>query len=130
MKEIFESLLGAIMVALITIVCTCCISTSIDARNVDASVQAYTVEIEHSNFSPTVMANVFSQADSDGYKDLSMKLYERDTDGNQTTRMVKSASAVGNTHRVYMVELTMNYDFTLDFLTSSTSSHTVTAYAR
>ena len=129
MKEVFESLLGAFFIVLVTVASVACITTSIDARNADAAVQAYVTEIEHSNFSPGVVGSVFDQASEDGYDDVSITVFERNDDGTTSQRVVTAPSNVGDTHRAYMMKLTMSYDFMLDFLDAS-STHTVTSYAR
>lgn len=135
MKEVFEAMLGVFFVAVMMIGSSSVISTSIDARNADATMQAYVTEVEHSNFADSVLEAVFEQAEADGYRNLSMELYERDADGNPMMhaglpyRVVDEPSEVGNTHRVYMVKLSMDYDYALDFLDKKTD-HTLTAYAR
>lgn len=135
MKEIFEAMLGVFFVAVMMIGSSSVISTSIDAQNADATMQAYVTEVEHSNFSDQVLEAIFEQADADGYRNVKMELYERDADGDpilyygQPYRVVNSPSAVGDTHAVYMAKLSMDYEYALDFLDQKTN-HTLTAYAR
>lgn len=129
MKEVFESLLGTFFIIIAIVASVACITTSIDARNADAAVQAYVTEIEHSNFSPSVVGSVFDQAAEDGYDNVSIVVFERNDDGTMSQRVVTASDAVGDTHRAYMMKLTMSYDFMLDFLDAS-STHTVTSYAR
>ena len=66
MKEIFEAMLGVFFVAVMMIGSSSVISTSIDAQNADATMQAYVTEVEHSNFSDQVLEAIFEQADADG----------------------------------------------------------------
>ena len=135
MKEIFEAVLGVFFTAVMMIGCSSVISTSIDARYADATMQAYVTEVEHSNFSDSVLEAVFEQAEDDGYRNVRMELYERDDTGTpilhggQPYRVVDEPSEVGTTHRVYMAKLSMDYDYALDFLDKH-SNHTLTAYAR
>lgn len=135
MKEVFEAMLGVFFVAVMMIGSSSVISTAIDAQNADATMQAYVTEVEHSNFAESVLESVFEQAVADGYRNVTMELYERDAEGmpilygGQPYRVVATPSEVGNTHRVYMAKLSMDYDYALDFLDQKTD-HTMTAYAR
>lgn len=129
MKEVFESMLGVFFIAALMLVSTSVISTSIDARNADATMQAYVTEIEHSNFSGNVLKAVFDQSGTDGYRNVKMTFYEKDDTGATSERNVTSKTQVGTTHRVYMVKLSMDYTYSMDFINKQ-ADHTMTAYAR
>lgn len=129
MKEVFESMLGVFFIAALMLVSTSVISTSIDARNADATMQAYVTEIEHSNFSASVLKSVFDQSGSDGYQNVKMTFYEKDDVGVVSERNVTSKDQVGTTHRVYMVKLSMDYTYRMDFINKQ-ADHTMTAFAR
>lgn len=129
MKEVFESMLGVFFIAAVMLVSTSVISTSLDARNADATMQAYVTEMEHSNFAGSVLEAVFDQSDTDGYRNVKMVLYEKDDAGAVSKRTVTNKSQVGLTHRVYMVKLSMEYNYSMDFINQS-ADHTMTAYAR
>ena len=129
MKEVFESMLGVFFIAALMLVSTSVISTSIDARNADATMQAYIAEMEHSNFSSNVLKAVFDQSGADGYRNVKMTFYEKDDTGAVSKRNVTSKAQVGTTHRVYMVKLSMDYTYSMDFINKQ-ADHTMTAFAR
>lgn len=129
MKEVFESMLGVFFLIVVMLTSTTVISASIDARNADATMQAYITEVEHSNFSNSILSAVFDQAAADGYTNVSMVLYEKDDTGVISQRTVSDKSQVGLTQRVYMMKLTMTYSYALDFINEG-ATHTMTAFAR
>lgn len=129
MKEVFESMLGIFFLIVVSLTSTTIISASIDARNADATMQAYITEVEHSNFSNSMLCAIFDQAAADGYTNVSMILYEKDDTGAVSQRNVTDKSQVGLTQRVYMMKLTMTYSYTMDFIDQG-ATHTMTAFAR
>lgn len=129
MKEVFESMLGIFFLIVVSLTSTTIISASIDARNADATMQAYITEVEHSNFSNSMLCAIFDQAAADGYTNVSMVLYEKDDTGAVSQRNVTDKSQVGLTQRVYMMKLTMTYSYTMDFIDQG-ATHTMTAFAR
>lgn len=129
MKEIFEAVVGVFLLISAMLLSVSIISTSIDARNADATIQAYVTEIEHSNFAKSVLSAVFDQAAEDGFTDVSMVFYEKDDVGAVSHRTVASKADVGDCHRVYMVKMSMNYNYTMDFINRS-KTHAIEAYAR
>lgn len=129
MKEVFESMLGIFFLIVVSLTSTTIVSASIDARNADATMQAYITEVEHSNFSNSMLCAIFDQAAADGYTNVSMVLYEKDDTGTVSQRDVTTKSQVGLTQRVYMMKLTMTYSYTMDFIDQG-ATHTMTAFAR
>lgn len=136
MKEAFEAMLGAFLFAVMMIVCVSATSTFVDARNIDATMQSYVAEVEHSNFSPTVIASVLDEMDHALYEDSDtsgvITLYGKAMDGTPIERSITSSddtSAIGDTSGIYMAKIELTYTYGLDFLDRD-ATHTLTAYAR
>lgn len=136
MKEAFEAMLGTFLFAVMMIVCVSIASAFVDGRNIDATMQSYVAEVEHSNFSPTVIASVLDEMDHALYEDSEtsgvITLYGKTADGAPVEQVITSAddtSDIGDTSGVYMAKIELTYKYGLDFLNRD-ATHTLTAYAR
>lgn len=129
MKEIFESWLGIVLLALLMIGGISIINAGIEARNADATKAGYIAEIEASNFSSDVLQSVLTEAETAGY-DISFDLYRQAADGTRTvTEAATGAATIGDTADVYMVRMSLGFSYSFA-LFDVAAHHELIGYAR
>lgn len=129
MKEIFESWLGILFLALLMIGGISIINAGIEARNADATKAGYIAEIEASNFSADVLGSALVDADTVGY-DLSFDLYRQAADGTRSvSENATSAASIGDTADVYMVRMSLGFNYSFA-LFDVAAHHELVGYAR
>ena len=141
MKEVMEAFLGTFFMLLMSATSLSCISAAIDYRNADATKTAYIAEMENSNFSSKVIAQICEQAEKDGY-DVQLTLYHsQDYLGSPTPKLTTKypdesnpnlslEDAIGNTSDVYMIRVQLDSDYSFDFFNNAVTKHTLIGYAR
>lgn len=119
MAQYIKAFLGYFLLFVVVFAGTGIVSVSIDATNAQRYVSDITDEMEASNFSDSVVADCLDRVNN--HTDASAKNYKN----LRVNRLGNKKDPYANT-----VEVAMDYDFTIGFLNSGTTTHTVRAIAR
>ena len=134
MKEVFEATLGVFLFAVMMIVCTSTTNAFIDGRNLDATMHAYTIEIEHSDFAPDVVRGVLTDMKELSPEDNThgtITLYFADQSDPITFKSVSDVDKYESDmleKDIDLAKIELTYNYGLSFLKNK-QTHIATAYA-
>lgn len=124
MSQIVKVFTGILFLMLLTMLGSGIIGTQLESSNARAYRQSVAAEIENSNFCKEVMMACISQAARDGYE-LTLYVYQT---GEECIQMNEENEAQIEVADIEMVEVLLNYDYSIPFLNYKTR-HCIRGYA-